>query len=239
MLNKTAIVTGGSSGIGRYICENLSSNGYKIINFDIKKFSKKNIFFFSTNLRNLNSIKKNFDYVSKKFQNISILINNAAISKSNNFEEYKLKDWKNTFEVNLLAPFYLSQIFSKFLIKKKIKGSIVNMTSIGAELAFPGNPAYQSSKAGLKHLTKSMAYDLAKYKIRVNNLVPGYTKFGMNKKSWANLKLRKARSKRSLLNRWAEPKEIYNGILYLIDENSGFVTGTDLIIDGGWTTKGL
>ena len=239
MLNRTAIITGGSSGIGKSICENLSLRGYQVINFDIKEFSKKNIFFFKTDLKNLDLIKKNFIFTSKKFKNINVLINNAAISKSNNFKDYKLSDWKKTFEVNLLAPFYLSQIFSKYLIKKKTSGSIVNITSIGAELAFPNNPAYQSSKAGLKHLTKSMAYDLAKYNIRVNNLVPGYTKSGMNKKSWTNLKLRNERSKRSLLNRWAEPKEICNGILYLIDENSSFVTGTDLIIDGGWTTKGL
>ena len=172
MLNRTAIITGGSSGIGKSICENLSLRGYQVINFDIKEFSKKNIYFFKTDLKNLDLIKKNFIFTSKKFKNINVLINNAAISKSNNFKDYKLSDWKKTFEVNLLAPFYLSQIFSKYLIKKKISGSIVNITSIGAELAFPNNPAYQSSKAGLKHLTKSMAYDLAKYNIRVNNLVP-------------------------------------------------------------------
>ena len=84
-----------------------------------------------------------------------------------------------------------------------------------------------------------MAYDLAKYKIRVNNLVPGYTKDGMNKKSWFNPKTRAARSKRSLLNRWAEPDEISNGVLYLIGENSNFITGTDLVVDGGWTIKGF
>ena len=125
------------------------------------------------------------------------------------------------------------------MIKSKKIGSIINVTSIGAELAFPNNPAYQASKAGLKHLTKSMAYDLAKYKIRVNNLVPGYTKDGMNKKSWFNPKTRAARSKRSLLNRWAEPDEISNGVLYLIGENSNFITGTDLVVDGGWTIKGF
>jgi len=143
MLNKTVIITGGSSGIGKTICENLSSRGYKVINFDIKKFSKKNIFFFKTDLRNLKSIKKNFISVSKKFNNINVLVNNAAISKPNNFKDYKVSDWKNTFEINLLAPFYLSQIFSKYLIKKKLSGCIVNITSIGAELAFPNNPAYQ------------------------------------------------------------------------------------------------
>ena len=239
MLNKTAIVTGGSSGIGRSICNQLSDNGYIVVNFDLKKYSSKNIYFYKTDLSNLKSVKKSFLLVTKKFKTISVLVNNAAITKSNHFKDYKIKDWKSTFDVNITTPFFLSQLFSRQLIKSKKIGSIINVTSIGAELAFPNNPAYQASKAGLKHLTKSMAYDLAKYKIRVNNLVPGYTKDGMNKKSWFNPKTRAARSKRSLLNRWAEPDEISNGVLYLIGENSNFITGTDLVVDGGWTIKGF
>jgi len=239
MSNKTAIVTGGSSGIGKSICKQLSKNGYFVLNFDLKKYSSNNIFFYKTDLSNLNSIKKSFLLATKKFKNIKVLVNNAAITKSNHFKDYKIKDWKSTFDVNITGPFFLSQIFVKKLIKSKIAGSIINVTSIGAELAFPDNPAYQASKAGLKHLTKSMAYDLAKYKIRVNNLVPGYTKNGMNKKSWIKPQTRTARAKRSLLNRWAEPIEISNGVIYLIGENSSFVTGTDLVVDGGWTIKGF
>ena len=82
-------------------------------------------------------------------------------------------------------------MISNIMIKQRTKGSIINITSISSEVAMPDNPAYNSSKAGLKHLTKSLAVDLSKYNIRVNNISPGYTKSSMNKKSWNNLALRK------------------------------------------------
>ena len=92
---------------------------------------------------------------------------------------------------NLTAPFFLTQAVVKLMIKRKTRGSIINFTSISSELAMPENPAYNSSKAGLKHLTKSLAVDFAKYGIRVNNISPGYTKTQMTKNSWKNLSLRK------------------------------------------------
>ena len=236
---KIAIITGGSSGIGKALCNDLIKNGYIVINFDKKKHQKLNSIFFKTNLESFISIKKSFNKVLKKFKCPSVLINNAAITRSSHFIKYSLKDWDKTFKTNLYAPFYLSQIFSKNLIKRKTAGSIVNITSIGAELAFPNNPAYQSSKAGLKHLTKSMSYDLAKYGITVNNVVPGYTSGGMNKKSWKNSKLRLKRSQRTMLKRWAHPSEISNAVLFLINKKSCYITGTDLVIDGGWISKGL
>ena len=202
--------------------------------FENKKISANNKFLDIQEEINIFFNQFNF---SKNFKKKEIITFENSLK--NHFKDYKIKDWKSTFDVNITTPFFLSQLFSRQLIKSKKIGSIINVTSIGAELAFPNNPAYQASKAGLKHLTKSMAYDLAKYKIRVNNLVPGYTKDGMNKKSWFNPKTRAARSKRSLLNRWAEPDEISNGVLYLIGENSNFITGTDLVVDGGWTIKGF
>ena len=123
---------------------------------------------------------------------------------------------------------------------KKTRGSIINFTSISSELAMPENPAYNSSKAGLKHLTKSLAVDFAKYGIRVNNISPGYTKTQMTKKSWKNLSLRKKRSSRNLMNRWANPNEYNQAVLFLLDnDKSSYITGQDLIIDGGWTIKGF
>ena len=144
-----------------------------------------------------------------------------------------------TLAVNLTAPFVLSQIVGKNMIKNKIKGSIVNITSIGAELAFPDNPAYQSSKAGLKHLTKALAYDFSKYNIRVNSLAPGYTATPMNRKSFKNKILKKKRANQSMLNRWGFPIEIAETAIFLISEKSSFTTGQNFIVDGGWTSKGL
>ncbi len=238
-LKKNIIVTGGSSGIGQEICKQLVKKDFLVINLDKKKFNSQNIFFVKTDLHNFKSIDNNFRKIIKNYHNLYGLVNNAAITLPNNFLKYSIADWNKSFQINVNAPFFLSKIFSKHLIKKKNAGCIVNITSIGAELAFPENPGYQSSKAALKHLSKSMAYDLSKYNIRVNNVVPGYTKGGMNTKSWNNKKKRIARSQRSISNRWAEPKEIASAVSYLFDSDSKFINATDIIVDGGWLSKGL
>jgi dihydroanticapsin dehydrogenase len=234
---KNVIVTGGSSGIGEASLELLKSKGFNVINFDIKKNNKS--FYFKTDLSNLDNIKKNFTKVEKKFGKIHSLVNSAGITFSGNTTKYSINDWNKTISVNLTAPFFLTQLVSKNMIKNKVKGSILNITSIGAELAFPDNPAYQASKGGLKHLTKAFAYDLSKYGIRVNSLAPGYTATPMNKLSYNNKKKRKERSKRTLLQRWGSPKEIAETVYFLISEKSSFTTGSNYIVDGGWTVKGI
>lgn len=239
MSNKNIIITGGSSGIGENISEFLYTKGHKVVNLDLKKNKNKNIHYIKCDLSDVRDIKKSIKIFKIKFKKADVLINNAAITIPNNLLKYNVKDWDKTFSVNLRAPFFLSKIVALNMVKNKISGSIINITSIGAELAFPDNPAYQSSKAGLQHLSKSMAYDLSKYKIRVNNIMPGYTKTNMNKKSWTNNKKKKARAKRTLLNRWAKPNELNSAIEFLIDEKSKYVNGIDLKVDGGWTIKGL
>lgn len=125
------------------------------------------------------------------------------------------------------------------MCSNKMKGSIVNITSIGAEKAFPNNPAYQSSKAALKHLTKSAAYDLSKFGIRVNSLAPGYTESEMNIKSWKDRKQRNLRSKHTFLNRWGKKSEIAEVVKFLIEDKSSYINGSNIIVDGGWVSKGF
>lgn len=234
---QNVLVTGGSSGIGNSIIKILNQNGYNSVNFDLKKNNYPN--FYKTDLTSVKSIYKNFDAVEKKFKKIHSLINCAGITFPGNSKNYSLKNWERTLKVNLTAPFVLSQIVGKNMIKNKIKGSILNITSIGAELAFPDNPAYQASKAGLKHLTKALAYDFSKYNIRVNSLAPGYTVTPMNRKSFKNKILKKKRSNQSMLNRWGFPFEIAETAIFLISEKSSFTTGQNFIVDGGWTSKGF
>jgi len=236
---KNIIITGASSGIGNHLSKFLISAGYNVINFDLKKNNNSKTHYIKCNLSNLKSIESAMKVFEKTFKNVNVLINNAAVTYSSNFLNYNLNNWHKTLTVNLTAPFFLSKLCAKNMIKNKTKGCIINITSIGAELAFPNNPAYQASKAGLKHLTKAMAYDLAKFDIRVNNIVPGYTKTKMNINSWKNKKLRKKRANRNLLNRWAEPDEMNSSVMFLIDKKSSFVNGIDLKVDGGWSIKGL
>ena len=234
---QNVLVTGGSSGIGNSIIKMLNQNGYNSINFDLKRNNYHN--FYKTDLASIKSIYKNFNAVVKKYKKIHSLINCAGVTFPGNSKNYSLNSWDTTLKVNLTAPFVLSQIVGKNMIKNKIKGSIVNITSIGAELAFPENPAYQASKAGLKHLTKALAYDFSKYNIRVNSLAPGYTVTPMNRKSFKNKILKKKRSNQSMLNRWGFPFEIAETAIFLISEKSSFTTGQNFIVDGGWTSKGF
>ena len=167
------------------------------------------------------------------------MINCAGITLTLSKNIYDAEiDFKNTLDINLTSSFYLS--YAVLDVMKTFKtGSIINITSIGANLGFPSNPAYISSKAGLAGLTRSLSYDFAKYGIRVNNLVPGYFKTDMTKDSFLNSKKNKERATRSLLLRWGDPSELVGPAIFLASSASSFVTGIDLVVDGGWSIKGL
>ena len=133
------------------------------------------------------------------------------------------------------APYELSRKVAKYM--KVSGGSIINITSLNSELAFPSNPAYVSTKGGLKQLTKSLAVDLGKYNIRVNNVGPGYIKTNMTKQGWK--KNRKQIEDRTILGRWGEPEDLVGTIVFLLSSASSYITGQDIYVDGGYLTKGL
>ena len=240
-LKPTVIVTGGSSGIGFNLSNFFLDKGINVVNVDRKKIKifKKNYKFINCDLLKVNLIKKKLS-ILKNEKKIIGLINCAGITISKESIKYKIRDWNKTLSVNLTAPFYLSQIISKIMLKNKTKGSIINIASISGKIAMPNNPAYNASKAGLLNLTKSLAVDLAKYKIRVNSISPGYTITSLNKKSWNNKSLRSIRTKKTSLKRWASPNEYNEAVLFLLDnKKSSYMTGANITIDGGWTSKGL
>ena len=244
MKKKLVIVSGGMSGIGFSIVNFLISKNYNVISLDIKKTKINNtskLKFVRCDITSIKKIKKEISKINNdKEVEIIGLINCAGITITKNSLNYNLKDWNKTIATNLTAPFFLTQEIVRCMIKNKTKGSIINFTSISSELAMPDNPAYNSSKAGLKHLTKSLAVDFSKFGIRINNISPGYTKTKMTKKSWKDLALRKKRSSRTLMNRWANSSEYNEAVLFLLDnKKSSYITGQDFIIDGGWTIKGL
>ena len=243
--NKIVIITGSGRGIGRTFALNMAKRSAITYCFDIKfpnkipKDLSNNLFHIKCDLTN----KKKFDNECKKIFNrhkkIDVLINNLGITlPGKNEQTYLEKNWEQTLKINLTVAFNCSQTVIKFMLKKK-NGSIINITSINAELGFPNNPAYIASKGGLKMLGKSMAKDLGKYGIRVNNLGPGYFKTLMNQNSWKNLKTRKARTIRTMLDRWGEIDELVGPCIFLASDASKYVTAQDLYVDGGWTANGL
>jgi len=232
-MNKYIVLTGVSSGIGLDLTLELLKNN-TVIGLSRKKpkINRPNFTYIKTDLSNKHSILKAVSKINK----VDVLINNAAITKT------KIKDSYSNFDkilkVNLYAPFFLS-----YLLKKKLsqssQASIINMCSINSHIGFPNNQAYSAAKGGLFILTKSMAIDLSKYKIRANSISPGYFLTPMTKKSFDNKSKRKKRLSRMLINRWGNTKDLYGIIDYLISEKSSYVTGQDFVIDGGWLSKGL
>mgnify|MGYP001378891679 CR=1 FL=1 len=230
--NKVCVVTGGCGGIGSVLSEAIYRNGGKLIILDkIKntKLMRKNIVFYRCDLEDEDSIKVTVKKIIKKYKHINCLINAIGISKENSF--------KDNINVNLIAVYNITKLISENMKKKG--GSVINITSLNAELGFSKNPGYVSSKGGLKLLTKSFCLDYAKYKIRFNNLGPGYIKTKMTRKKFLNFKERKKRIDRIPLGRYGNPDDLIGPVLFLMADASNYITGQDLYVDGGFLAKGI
>ena len=240
--NKIIIVTGGGRGIGQTLSVELAKRGSIVYCLDIK-FEKttvrpKKIHYKKCDINNVSKFGKICKDIFKKHKKIDVLINNAGISIPSKKIDYSLKDWAKTLGLNLTAVFQCSQTVLKYMKKQK-NGSIVNITSINAELAFPKNPAYVASKGGVKMLTKALARDWGIYGIRVNNLGPGYIKTSMTMKSYSNKKMKLARQSRTMLNRWGTIDDLVGPCIFLSSDASKYITGQDIYVDGGWVSSGL
>ena len=124
-------------------------------------------------------------------------------------------------------------------MKENNSGSIINITSINAEMAFPDNPAYVAFKGALKQLTKSMALDLGKFGIRANCIGLGYIRTDMTKNSWDNIERRKMLEAKTALGRWGQPRDLVGTVILLCSEASSYITGQNIYVEGGWLAKGL
>ena len=223
--DKVIIVTGASGGNGSAISKGLEEAGAIVIKADLPEYDV-------TNKKCLVKLVEKALYYSGE---INGLINCAGVTYVNDLFEYTDEDWNKTYEINLKAPYELSRMVAKEM--KNTGGSIINITSLNSELAFPNNPAYVSTKGGLKQLTKSLALDLGKYNIRVNNIGPGYIKTNMTKGSWNNR--REEIEDRTILGRWGMPEDLVGTAIFLLSSASEYITGQDIYVDGGYLTKGM
>lgn len=242
---KTIIITGaGGSGMANILAKNMAKYQANVYGLDIKfaktsKNSSKFLKFIECDITDQNKFDETCKSIFSKHKKIDVLINGAGVTfPQENEKFYSDEKWDITNNINLKAAFQCSQTVIKYMLKKQ-NGSIINFTSINAELGFPKNPAYVASKGGLKMLTKALAKDWGKFGIRVNNIGPGYMKTEMTKRSWNNPRLRKARTSRTLLNRWGEKQDIVGPCIFLASDASTYVTGLDLYVDGGWLANGL
>ena len=237
--SRNALVTGGYRGNGRGIVEQMLNHGAKVTVLDMQKGDIADVNYYEVNLRDKEALRETYNKAVAECGTFNVLVNDAGITKGTPAEDYAFEDWEATLDVNLTVPFLLSQMFAKTLIKENQEGSIINITSLSAKYGFPENPAYCASKGGLRVLGRQLALDWGKYGIRVNNVSPGYVRTNMTSGSYGDPVLREERTRRMIFDRWAEPKDIANACVFLASDLSSYITGQDIIVDGGWEAKGL
>ena len=240
--NKVAIVTGASKGIGLAIACGLEKAGATVYGIARTDSSNEMLPFnyLRCDITQVDSFSDIVDDIYIKNSMIDILINAAGITlplKNSQLKQAQ-DSLKQTFDTNVYAPFNTMMIVSEYM-KKKTRGSIINITSIAAEYGFPDNPSYVASKGALKMLTKAFAEDLACYNIRVNNIVPGYIHTDMTNGSFVDPKLYKQRLNNTMMKRWGVPDDLLGAAIFLSSDAASYVTGTDLFVDGGWSAKGM
>jgi len=246
---KVAMVTGAGRGIGRGIAEALlkARAAVILVGSDSTRLSQTTDAFKEQGLRafmrhcdlmDRGQTAGLIEYAKQQHGRVDVLVNNAGVTFGHSLWDYPEEAWARTLRINLEAAFELSRGLAG-LMREQEGGSIINITSLSAELGSPDNPAYAASKGALKQLTKSLAADLGAYGIRVNNVGPGYFRTDMTKPSWNDRRLRAKRTERTLLGRWGVPDDLAGLIVLLASDASAYLTGQDIYVDGGWLTKCL
>jgi NAD(P)-dependent dehydrogenase (short-subunit alcohol dehydrogenase family) len=235
---RVVMVTGAGRGIGHAIASGLTRLGATVYGMDVA-FGEDAIGF-ETIACDVGDERASVDAlrdVVATAGRLDGLVNNAGITLPPD-DCYSRDTFERTIAINTLAPLRLSWTAAE-IMKRHGRGSIVNITSLGAHRGFPENPAYQASKAALRQVTKAMAVDYGRFGIRINSLCPGYVVTEMTRRSWEDEALRLARSKRTSLDRWGEPEDLVGPCAFLLSDASKYVTGIDLPVDGGWLARGI
>ncbi len=246
--NKTAIVTGAGKGLGRACAIALAEAGANLVIIsrtkkDLDEVSNKVKKFKSKckshvcDITNYNEIKE----IINKQKKIDILINNAGNNIPEHFTKVKTKNMEYLVKINTIATFNIAQLCALKMIqlknRKKIGGAIINMSSQMGHVGGPIRSVYNMNKWGLEGLTKGMSLDLAKYNIRVNTVCPTFVVTPMTKKFLKNKKFKKETLNNIPLGRFAELSEISSAVVFLASDAASMITGTSLLVDGGWTAK--
>lgn len=242
---KTVLITGVGKGIGRELLNFFTDKNYFVYgvtrsNGDFKKLKKlRNSKIFYGDVKNKNIIKKILNDSLKNKRLISGLVNNAGVRHRERILNIRESDLKKTFETNFFSVFLITQSYLKYCLKNKIKSSIVNIGSIvGGDKGFSELSSYASSKGALKSFTQSLAVEVAKYGIRVNLVNPGFIKTSYFKKFYKNKKkLYNWTLSRIPQKRWGEAKELRGLINFLLSDDSSYLTGETINIDGGWVNS--
>ena len=246
--NKIALVTGAGKGIGKACAIALAEAGAHVIMISrtkkdlikIENLTKKmglKLSSYVCDVTNYSKIKK----IINKIKKIDILVNNAGSNIPEPFIKVKKKHMDYLVDLNTKATFNLAQLCTLKMLKtknrKKIGGSIINMSSQLGHVGAPIRTVYVMTKFGLEGLTKAMAIDLAKNNIRVNTVCPTFVETPMIKKFFKNKKFKKEVIKKIPLGRVATVSDVATAVAFLASDASSMITGSSIMVDGGWTAQ--
>jgi NAD(P)-dependent dehydrogenase (short-subunit alcohol dehydrogenase family) len=239
--NKVAIVTGANSGLGLAIANLFVAEGAKVIYSDINNggliSDSDKAIFINCDVSDSKAVDSLIGEAISRFGRLDIMVNNAGIGGLGGIMDATDESWNKTIGINLSGVFYGARAAAKAMKECGSKGSIINMSSILGTVGFMSSICYCAAKGGVVQLTHAGALDLASSGIRMNAVAPGFIETNMTKGVLADESFNNLITSNTPLGHVGEPNDIAQAALYLASEDSKYVTGTIIHVDGGWTAR--
>ncbi|WP_257350427.1 SDR family NAD(P)-dependent oxidoreductase [Pseudalkalibacillus decolorationis] len=251
-----AVVTGAGSGIGQETAIRFAEEGARVILVGRTSSKLERVAdrinshlpeqvaeVFRADVTNEEDVQNLAQFIQKKYGDLHVLVNNAGVSSKSTILEMETSEWDRIQDTNLKSTFLVSKILGKVIADGRINDkdsgnvrdrAIVNVASLSGHKAGAQIPHYSSSKAGVINFTKALAVEFSQYGIRVNSVSPGYTITPLTEEGLKNNRFEEAIKRHTALKRVGKPKEIANVIAFAASSEASYMTGSDLLVDGGW-----
>ena len=244
---RIALVTGASRGIGEAIALELAAVGACLALVARDREGLDRVVLkarslgaeteaFTADVSSETDVDRLRDEVLKRFDHVDIIVNNAGTAIRKPIEEFKVGEWRRVIDTNLVGPFLICRAFVPSM-KGRGYGRIINTTSTMSHVATATRTAYAASKAGLLGFTRALAVELAPEGIAVNGISPGWFETELTKPIWGDQEANQALLSKIPLGRWGDVGDIGKLAVYLCGEEAGYITGTDILIDGGYVAQ--
>ncbi|MGP3560245.1 SDR family NAD(P)-dependent oxidoreductase [Geobacillus sp. BK01] len=249
--NAVAVVTGGGSGIGRATAIRLAQEGAAVVLVGRTAAKLEETAqaierlggagraeVFAADVTKREQVEAVAEYIRRRHGDLHVLVNNAGISTHTKWLELTEQEWDDVQQVNMKSVFLVSQTLAPLMIegakRERVNRAIVNVASLSGHQAGAHIPHYSAAKAGVISLTKSLALELAPHGIRVNSVSPGFVETPLTESGLQNERFVKAIERNTALRRVGTPEEIANVIAFLASAEASYMTGSDVLVDGGW-----